>query len=113
MSEKREVYEIQSLLANFVAAGQAAQAEINAMATPLPAERLAELEAERHELLTAIDQLESERRSAAHRFDQLKEAAWSVLVVNYALSDDEASDKFELALRRLADIINYPGWYEL
>lgn len=74
-------------------------------------QRLAELETERRELLTVIDQLESERRAAAQRYNQFKEAAWSVLSVDQALSDDAESDRFELALRHLAALVNFPTWW--
>lgn len=103
MSEPRATY--QTIHQEYLATRAELQAEIGRRA------QTAEFEATHRELLAAIDRLESQRRAEHQKNEELKEAAWSVLAVNESLSDDEESDRFELALRRLAQLIGFPAWW--
>lgn len=106
MTEQREPY--QTILAEFFATGQAIQAEINAIAPkPDPATKLAQLESVRTELLETITYLEERHRKLLHQNQQLREAAWSVCATSVYQQVDQA------ALRRLANLIDFPAWYTL
>ncbi len=82
--------------------------------------RIDQFEAERHELLDQLDQIESQRRAERQRHQQLKEAAWSVCAVTpqfeYDPQDQKAARSVreqQAALRRLANLIDFPGWLGL
>lgn len=102
MTETRETY--QTIHREYMTIRAGLQAEF------APADisrRLAQLETTRTELLEAIDRLESQRRSDLKKYQELKEAAWSVCATsNYQQVDQSA-------LRRLADLIDFPGWHSL
>lgn len=106
MTETRETY--QTIHREYMTIRAGLQAEF------APADisrRLAQLETTRTDLLEAIEHLEERHRQTIRHLNQFKEAAWSVLSVNQALSDDEESDRFELALRHLAALVDFPKWW--
>lgn len=106
MTETRETY--QAIHREYMAIRADLQAEF---APPDIPRRLAELETIRIELLETITYLEERHRKLLHQNQQLKEAAWSVLAVDQSISDDAESDRFELALRSLATLIDFPVWW--
>lgn len=124
MSEQRESYQVirREYLAAKAEMGQVIDRRAR-LDHPAVTERAAEFEAKYRELLQAIDEIESQRRAEAQRYNRLKEAAWSVLSSNPhppmepVPVDGKASvnrqHPYQVALRNLAGLIDYPGWWSL
>lgn len=108
MSEQRESYQVipHEYLATKAKTGQVIDHRAR-LDHPAVTERAAEFEAKYRELLQAIDEIESQRRAEAQRYNQLKEAAWSV-----CSTADHPLDRVT-TLRALANLINFPGWSSL
>lgn len=106
----------QTILTEFVTTRQEIQAGVETIAPqPDPAKQMAQLEAVRGELLETITYLEERHRRLLHQNQQLREAAWSVCSTHRSRYDPQAGSipDSALALRRLADLIDFPGWHSL
>jgi chromosome segregation ATPase len=79
-------------------------------------QRLLEMQGRIDELTVKLDHAESRCRETQIRLSKLTDAGREVCrTVRFASSDEpgkRSSDDF-LAMRHLADILNYPGWWQL